>query len=84
MTTLETIMNLMPYAALDFSFDAFIQITDYSTGAHYRRDKSEEGLLLGGHPVLCSMAQFMKLPVRCIEYINNQCVISIGGSGMWA
>lgn len=84
MTTLETVMNLMSYTALDFSFNAFIQIADYSTGAHYRRDVNEEYLLLGGRPVLCSMAQFMQLPVRCIEYINNQCVISIGGSGMWA
>lgn len=77
MTTLNDILNLMPYAALDFSFDAFIQVVDYSTGAHYRRDEYEEGLTLGGNPVLGSVETLLQMPVKCIEYINDQCVISI-------
>lgn len=84
MITLETIMDLMPYTTLDFSFDSFIQIMDYSTNAHYRWNELENCLTLGGHPVLCSMADFMKLPIRYIEYIDDQCVISVGGSGIWA
>lgn len=75
MTTLNDLMNLMPYATLDFEFDSFIQIVDYSTNAHYRM--SEEGLTLGGNPALCSVERLMKMPVKCIEYIDDQCVISI-------
>lgn len=82
MTNLKNILDLMPYATLDFSYDAFIQIVDYDTEAHYRQDG--ENILLGGNPVLCSMEQFMKLPVRCIEYIDDHCVISIGGKEEWA
>lgn len=82
MTTLQTILDLIPYAAVDFSSDAFIQIEDYETCAHYRMNK--DGLTLGGNPVLCSMEQLMRLPVRCIEYINDQCVINIGDRGTWA
>lgn len=76
MTTLKNILDLMPYAALDFDFDSFVQIVDNYTGAHYRMNEKNE-LLLGGNPVLCSMDEFLKLPVKCIEYIDDQCVISL-------
>lgn len=75
MATLKNILDLMSYAALDFDFDSFIQIVDYSTGAHYRMN--EESLLLGGNPVFCTVDDLLKLPVKCIEYIDDQCVISL-------
>lgn len=75
MITLNALLAVMPYVALDFSFDAFVQVIDYNTGAHYRQDG--ENLLLGGNPVLCSVEKLMELPVKCIEYIDDQCVISI-------
>lgn len=77
MITLQDILNVMPYAALDFSFDAFIQVVSYETGAHYRKDEYEEGLTLGGNPVLGSVETLLHMPVQCIEYIDDQCVISI-------
>lgn len=76
MITLKNVLDLMPNAILDFGLDSFIQATDYATGAHYRLSADGE-LMLGGNPVLCSITEFMKLPVRYIEFIDDQCVIGI-------
>lgn len=75
MTTLNDLMNLMPYATLDFGSDSFIQVVDYSTNAHYRTN--EEGLTLGGNPIPCTAEELMKMPIKYIEYFGSQCIINI-------
>lgn len=46
MIKLKDLLALMPYAAVDFSRDAFIQITDHEYGSHYRLVDGE--LKVGG------------------------------------
>lgn len=67
MTTLNELLKLMPYATCGLEEDAFIQITDHETGAHYRFLDGEI-LTLGGEVVPYSFESLLKAEVTCLEY----------------
>ena len=75
MITLNALLKLMPYTALTLDDDAFVQVIDHETGAHYRRLFNE--LVLGGDPVPTSDEELLGFEVTCIEYIYDKCVISV-------
>lgn len=66
MTTLNELLKLMPYATCGLEEDAFIQITDHETGAHYRFLDGEI-LTLGGEIVPYSFESLLKAEVTCLE-----------------
>lgn len=66
MTTLNELLKLMPYATCGLEEDAFIQVVDYETGAHYRFMDGKI-LTLGDEIVPYSFESLLKAPVVCLE-----------------
>lgn len=66
MTTLNELLKLMPYATCNLEEDAFIQVVNYDTGAHYR---FEDGMILtlGGNVTPYSFETLLKAPVLRLE-----------------
>ena len=65
MITLNELLKLMPYATCSLEDDAFIQIVDHETGAHYRFLDGEI-LTLGGEIVPYSFESLLKAEVTCL------------------
>lgn len=74
MIKLKDLLALMPYAAVDFSEDAFIQIMDDEYGSHYRLVDGKlkvGGDFLPGRPI--SLSELYEREVAGIEMNpNNQ------------
>lgn len=67
MITLNELLKRMPYATCGLEEDAFIQIVDHKTGAHYRFLDGKI-LTLGGEIVPYSFETLLKAEVVYLEY----------------
>lgn len=73
MTTLKNLLALMNHTVCDFSEDAFVQVLDHWTGAHYRR--TADGIELGGELIALTEEEIMQSYVYSIDYENDHCMI---------
>lgn len=67
MITLNELLKRMPYATCGLEEDAFIQIVNHETNAHYRFLDGEI-LTLGGEIVSYSFESLLKAEVVYLEY----------------